>query len=157
LSGVGARGADAGLELIEQIGVVMVDCIDEAGDQDIGLDVGFGKEAADQVRGAAAFEVARGKRGGVDEGAVLFVACEETFTKEAVKGGHDGGVGEAVVEVVGDLLDSGAAALVEEREHFALTAAEPAEGGERGAVFRGRPGCRLRFGHAEQFGRWLRS
>jgi len=119
-----ARGANAGFELVQQIVVVIADGIDQAGDEDVGLGVGFGEEAADEMGGALLFEVAGGETGGIKEGAVDLFAIEEAFAEEAIEGGHNGGVGEAGVEVLGNLLDSGAAQLAENGEHFALATAE---------------------------------
>jgi hypothetical protein len=42
---VSARRTDAGLELIEQVGVVIVDGIDETGDEEVVLGVGLGEES----------------------------------------------------------------------------------------------------------------
>ncbi len=133
---MGAGRTHAGFELIEEVGVVVVDGIDEAGDQDVGLRFGFGKEAADEMRGSLLFEIARGEAGGVEEGAIHFFPLEEPFAEEAVESGHDRCVGEGGVDVFGYLLDGGAAQLAENGEHFALAATEEGAGWYRGGAVR---------------------
>lgn len=147
---MGARGANAGFELIEQVGVVVVDGVDEAGDQDFGADVGLGEESADEVGGAVTFEVACRKSDGVEEGAVLFVAREKTLAEEAIEGRHDGGVGEAGIEAFDDLLDGGAAEDAEDGEDFALAATEDAKWRERGTVFFAGGSLGFGFVHAKR-------
>jgi hypothetical protein len=131
---LGAGGTHAGFELVEEAGVVVVDGIDEAGNEDIGLGVGFGKEAADEVRGALFFEIAGGEAGRVEERAIHLFALEKAFAEEAVESGHDRGVGEGGVDVFGDLLDGGAAQLAENGQHFALATTEEGAGWCRGGA-----------------------
>ena len=58
----GARGADTGFKLIEELSVVVVDGVDQAGDEDFGPHVGLGEEATNEMGSAAAFEIAGRKR-----------------------------------------------------------------------------------------------
>lgn len=137
---VGARGADAGLEPIEEAGVVVVDGVDEAGNEDLGPGVGLGKEAMDEICSPMFFEVAGGKCERVEEGAVLFASCEQALAEQAIERGHDGGVSEAGVELFGDLLHRGAVEPAQDRKHFALAATEDPERRKRGTFLNWRFG-----------------
>lgn len=144
---LGTRGADAGFELIEEFGVVVVDGVNQAGDQDFGPHVGLGEEAMDEMGSTAAFEIAGRKREGVEKSAVLLATLKEALAKETIEGRHDGGVRESGIEALGDLLHGGAAKQAEHGEHLALAAAKGAERRWRCFVDRAETGWLVRSFH----------
>ena len=101
--------------------------VDEAGDEYVGLDVGFGEETLDEMGGAVAFEVARRQSQGIKEGAALLAAGEKALAEESVERRHHGGVGQLGLQPLGHLLDRGGAELAKHGQHLALASAKGAE------------------------------
>jgi hypothetical protein len=111
-------------EPVEEFGVVALDCINEAGEQNVVVDLGVGEETMDEGVGASVFEIVRAESGCVKEGAVPLFATEQAFFEKPIESGHDRGVGERRSQPVGDLLDGSTAFTPKHGENLTLALTE---------------------------------
>jgi hypothetical protein len=87
---------------------------DQARKQEFSGGMRAGQETSNDSGGAPARPFLAGKKWTINEGAIGFVAVEETFFEEAIEGGHYGGVGKRATEIGDDVADAGFAARPEE-------------------------------------------
>jgi hypothetical protein len=121
---VGPCGSDLGCELIKHPGVVVIDRIDQAGQQNIGPLAGVGKEAADQIQSTLRLNLPSSQACEIDERAILLFALQQALFEEAVQGSHDGGVGQRRAKTLRYLLHIRTPQRQKHRQHLPLPLAQ---------------------------------
>lgn len=115
---------DSGFELIEQLGVIVVNGLYQARDQYLPARVRLRKEMAHELRGATLLYVLHRNGRRVEKGAPLLCPPEQPSAERPVECRHDGGVGKAAIELFGNLLHSRAAQCAQDCENVALAMTE---------------------------------
>ena len=121
------RRSNPGIQLIEQFRVVMVNRVDQAGDQNFGVQIRFGKKFTDHIRRPSPLDIPGGNDCRINERPVLFLPLEQTFPEESIQRRHHRGVSQAGAQARRDLLDARGAQFPNHRHDFSLSPAKPTE------------------------------